>query len=144
MTGRSKCKILREIRRWIAEENDIPFVTRDCAYQGSYSGTCPRCESELRYLERQLSLRAALGKRAAVAALCAGMTLASVGCAPREPEPFDGGETELAGAVAWVEESPAPRPDLQITTGEIAWPEEPEDESLLPAEDPVFCPDTGV
>ena len=82
MLGKSKCRILKDIRRRIAEENDIPYITRECTYQGECSGTCPRCESELRYLEQQLSLRASLGKLVAVAALCAGMTLAAAGCSP--------------------------------------------------------------
>ena len=48
MRGRQKCKILKEIRQRIADENDIPYVTRECSYQGECTGTCPRCESELR------------------------------------------------------------------------------------------------
>ena len=71
MLGKEKCRILKQIRQRIADENDIPYVTRECGFQGECRGTCPRCESELRYLERQLALRASLGKRVAVAALCA-------------------------------------------------------------------------
>ena len=74
MSGKKKCRILKEIRQKIADENDIPFVTHECRYQGKCSGTCPRCESELAYLEKQLAARAAAGKKIAVAALCAGMT----------------------------------------------------------------------
>ena len=58
MRGKQKCRILKDIRRRIAEENDIPFVTRECGFQGECRGTCPRCESELRYLEQQLERRA--------------------------------------------------------------------------------------
>ncbi len=56
MLGRAKCKILKEIRQTIADENDIPYVTRECTYQGDCSGTCPKCESELRYLEQELEI----------------------------------------------------------------------------------------
>ena len=80
MLGKNKCKILKEIRQKIADENDIPFVTKECSFQGECKGTCPRCESELRYLEKQLALRASLGKRVAVAALCAGMTMGISAC----------------------------------------------------------------
>ena len=80
MLGKQKCKILKEIRQRIADENDIPYVTRECTFQGECKGTCPRCESELRYLEKQLALRASLGKRVAVAALCAGMTMGISAC----------------------------------------------------------------
>ncbi len=128
MLGKSKCRILKDIRRRIAEENDIPYITRECTYQGECSGTCPRCESELRYLEQQLSLRASLGKRVAVAALCAGMTLAAAGCSPRSAEPVPGGEDDLSGAVAWTESDPEPTPEVFVTTGEVAWPEPEETE----------------
>lgn len=80
MLGKAKCKILKEIRQKIADENDIPYVTRECTYQGDCSGTCPRCESELRYLERELEKRERLGKKVALGALCAGITMGSVAC----------------------------------------------------------------
>ena len=41
MNGKSKCKILKEIRRQIAENNDIEFVTSECKYQGDCLGTSP-------------------------------------------------------------------------------------------------------
>ena len=47
MRGKQKCKILKEIRQRIADENDIPFVTRECSFQGECTGTCPRCESDI-------------------------------------------------------------------------------------------------
>ena len=131
MRGKSKCKILKEIRQRIADENDIPYVTHECRYQGECSGTCPRCESELRYLEQQLALRASLGKRVTVAALCAGMALSAAGCAP-----FGGGSggpfsTDLGGAVPYEEPSPEPTEEIFVETGEVAWPEdEPEIEEL--------------
>jgi len=80
MLGKKKCRILKEIRQKIADENDIPYVTHECRFQGECSGTCPRCESELRYLEKQLAARAAAGKRVAIAALCAGMAFSATGC----------------------------------------------------------------
>lgn len=99
MLGKKKCRILKEIRQKIADENDIPYVTHECRFQGECKGTCPKCESELRYLEKQLAARAAAGKRIAIAALCAGMTFSAAGCsspfAPKE-EPI---ETDLSGAV---------------------------------------------
>ena len=99
MLGKKKCKILKEIRQKIADENDIPYVTRECRYQGDCRGTCPRCESELKYLEAQLAARAAAGRRIAVAALCAGMTFGIAGCsstaAPKAPVE----DEELSGAV---------------------------------------------
>ena len=65
MKGKEKCKALKEIRRQIAEKNDIPYVVSQCKYQGDCLGTCPKCEAELRYLERELAIRQGLGKAVA-------------------------------------------------------------------------------
>ena len=87
MLGKQKCKILKEIRQRIADENDIPYITKECTFHGDCSGTCPRCESELRYLEKQLALRNSMKKRVTVAALCAGMALAVSGCSSAGTSP---------------------------------------------------------
>ena len=100
MSGKKKCRILKEIRQRIADENDIPFVTHECRYQGKCSGTCPRCESELAYLEKQLAARAAAGKKIAVAALCAGMTFSMAGCSNLIPEKEPEEVTDLSGMIA--------------------------------------------
>ena len=52
--GKQTCKILKEIRRQIAEANGIEFATSECRYKGDCLGTCPKCEAEVRYLEQQL------------------------------------------------------------------------------------------
>ena len=71
--GKQTCKILKEIRRQIAEANDIEFVTSECRYKGDCLGTCPRCEAEVRYLEQQLRSRQLMGKAVVIAGLSAGM-----------------------------------------------------------------------
>ena len=83
MKGKNKCKLLKEIRQRIADENDIPYVTRECTYQGECRGTCPKCEAELRYLERELEKRQRLGKAVAVAAVAAGLSLSLSACAAK-------------------------------------------------------------
>lgn len=101
MLGKQKCRILKEIRQRIADENDIPYVTRECTFQGECRGTCPRCESELQYLERELALRTSIKKGVTVAALCAGMagmTFMTTGCSSSSPVPETGTETDLSGA----------------------------------------------
>jgi hypothetical protein len=55
--GKQICKILKEIRQRIAEENDIELITSECTYKGDCEGTCPKCEAELRYLEQELERR---------------------------------------------------------------------------------------
>ena len=80
MNGKSKCKILKDIRKKIAEENDIEFITSECKYQGDCSGTCPKCEAEVRYLEEQLRMRQQSGKTVAVAGLAAAVMVTAAGC----------------------------------------------------------------
>nr|MCR5114780.1 energy transducer TonB [Bacteroidales bacterium] len=60
--GKKTCKILKDIRKQIAEKNDIAFVTSECRHQGDCAGTCPACEAEVRYLEQELRRRQQLGK----------------------------------------------------------------------------------
>ena len=69
--GKQTCKILKEIRRQIAEANDIEFVTSECRYKGDCLGTCPKCEAEVRYLEQQLRVRSLAGKAVALAGISA-------------------------------------------------------------------------
>ncbi|MBR7020071.1 MAG: hypothetical protein IKI15_03340 [Lachnospiraceae bacterium] len=80
MRGKDKCKILKQIRKQIAEENDIPYVVEECKHKGECKGTCPKCEADLRMLERELSLRYRLGKTVAIAGIAAGMMTMTTGC----------------------------------------------------------------
>ena len=80
MNGKSKCKILKDIRKQIAKENDIEFITSECKYQGDCLGTCPKCEAEVRYLEEELKKRKNAGKKIAVAGIAAAFTLAASSC----------------------------------------------------------------
>lgn len=81
MNGKSKCKILKDIRRQIARDNDIEYVTSECKYQGECSGTCPKCEAEVRYLEEELRKRQRAGKAVAVAGIAATLVIGATGCA---------------------------------------------------------------
>ena len=71
--GKQTCKILKEIRRQIAEANDIEFITSECQYQGDCLGTCPKCEAEVRYLEQQLERKQVSGKAITVLGISAGL-----------------------------------------------------------------------
>ncbi len=76
--GKKTCKILKEIRRQIAEANDIEYAVEECQYKGDCLGTCPKCEAEVRYLEQQLHQRQLLGKAVVLAGVSVGMfTLSS-------------------------------------------------------------------
>ena len=80
MRGKDKCRILKQIRRQIADENEIPYVVEECQHKGECKGTCPKCEADLRMLERELSLRHRIGKTVAIAGIAAGTVTMSTGC----------------------------------------------------------------
>ena len=82
MNGKKTCEALRNIRQNIANVNDIEYSPAECTYQGDCAGTCPRCESEMRYIERQLRLRGALGK----AVVVAGLTLSATSLTPMQAQ----------------------------------------------------------
>lgn len=74
--GKNICNELKKVRRRIADENDIPLEIKECTYKGECLGTCPRCEAEVQYLERELEKRLSLGKVATVA----GVALSLAAC----------------------------------------------------------------
>lgn len=84
--GKKICEQLKQIRCDIARENDIPFETHECQHQGECSGTCPRCEAEVQYLETELVRRKRLAK---VAALATGLTLSMSACTVQGDVPMD-------------------------------------------------------
>ncbi|MCM1216895.1 MAG: hypothetical protein NC548_20545 [Lachnospiraceae bacterium] len=84
MKGKEKCRALKEIRRQIAEKNDIPYAVSQCTHQGDCKGTCPKCESELRYLERELAIRQGLGKAVTIAGISIGACTTFAACSPTD------------------------------------------------------------
>lgn len=144
MKGKEKCKALKEIRQKIAEQNDIAFAVSECTHQGDCRGTCPKCEAELRYLERQLEIRKNLGKAVVVAGISAGMCAPMVACNPIEavgdviadvyysinpPEELEGMavpvEPELTGEVQYIPE------DVAGMEGPAPESDEPDGEDIL-------------
>lgn len=84
--GKNICKQLKEVRKRIAEENDIPLEIEECTYKGECRGTCPKCEAEVRYLENTLAERLKLGKVATVAGLALGLAATTTAqAAEKEP-----------------------------------------------------------
>ena len=67
MTGKEKCRILRQIREKIARDNDLPFTPEACDYEGDdCTGTCPMCEQELQMLEAALAMKRKLDLEVAI------------------------------------------------------------------------------
>lgn len=142
MNGKSKCKILKDIRRQIAQQNDIEYITSECQFQGNCSGTCPKCESEVRYLEEELRKRQQAGKAIAVAGIAAALVATASGCLPvqtggdplpdttySENQMIDGEMAPPAGAV--------PGPTQSTATEEMMGADLPPEDmgDILPPED---------
>lgn len=137
MKGKAKCKALKEIRRQIAETNDIPYAVSQCTYQGDCKGTCPKCEAELKYLERELALRQSLGKAVAVTGISVGVCASLTACTPEdllkyipgyEYEEVTAGEAPMPVTTTTLPsdiEGTLPSDDIE---GEVEWVE-PEDET---------------
>ena len=114
MNGKEKCKILKEIRHQIARENDITLTVRECTHKGNCAGTCPRCESEVRYLERELKKREKLRRRVTIAGISTVFTMALTGCTMAD---------------CTTNGLPLPSPPAPISddlTGDVAIPDEPD------------------
>ena len=94
--GRQTCKILKEIRRQIAEANGIEFATSECRFKGDCLGTCPKCEAEVRYLEEELCRRSSVGKAVVLAGISAGMIFMT-GCSGSASK--DHGDEDFMGEV---------------------------------------------
>ena len=88
-TGKGVCLILKGIRQKIADANGISYQPKECQHKGDCAGTCPACEEEIRYLERELKARKGNGFGMKVAGIAAGicatvmpMTAAAQGVKP--------------------------------------------------------------
>lgn len=85
MNGKATCAILKQIRRDIAEQNDIALTIAECTHQGDCPGTCPRCEAEVRILEKALAEKKRKGIKTAVAGISAGLLAVGLtSCTPAD------------------------------------------------------------
>ena len=90
--GKEICNELKAVRRRIADENGIMLEIPECNHNGPCPGSCPRCESEMRYLEHELARRISVGKVATVAGLALTLTLsAQAQDTPQTPSTGGGG-----------------------------------------------------
>ena len=102
--GKEICNILKEIRQQVAEKNDIEFETSDCHFQGECKGTCPKCESEVRYLENELYRRSKLKKAVNITGISLGVALTVAAC--KDDDNLEG-DPVIAGMISseYVEDS---------------------------------------
>jgi len=143
--GKRTCKILKEIRQQIADKNDIEYVTSECHFQGECQGTCPKCESELQYIEKELYKRKQLGKVATVAGISLGLASTFSACNIPQKQPNTPiSEQEIVQEMPEIEiiynKSKGIGEDFIIIMGEVidgeVIPFKPPDE-ILPIEDDV-------
>lgn len=71
--GKKVCETLKQIRKKIADENDIPYEITECNHEGDCQGTCPKCESEMRYIEKKLEERTKKGLAASIVGIAVGV-----------------------------------------------------------------------
>ena len=81
MKGKQICSYLKSVRREVAAANGIDLEIPECTFEGECPGTCPRCESEVRQLESELSRRKSLSQRVAVLGVAAGLALSGMSVA---------------------------------------------------------------
>ncbi len=117
--GKKICNTLKAIRLDIARANGIKYAPRECHHEGDCAGTCPVCESEMRYLEREIARRRTLGKAAIVAGLSLGlMSLSATSCDQFKRPVGD----DLRGEMVLVEDSCATTDSIgdEMVEGNIA------------------------
>ena len=88
--GREICKVLKNVRQKIANENGISYHPEECHHKGECTGTCPACEEEIRFLERELKVRKGNGFGMRVAGIAAGIcaTVMPVTVAAQNVSPY--------------------------------------------------------
>lgn len=72
--GKITCEALKAVRKKIADANGIDYQPSVCKHQGDCSGTCQKCESEARYIEKRLSLMQSAGKAVKIIGLATGVS----------------------------------------------------------------------
>lgn len=58
MTGREKCRMLKEMRRAYVKMEELDLTIADCYFEGDCSGTCPSCDAEAQTISRLLAKKA--------------------------------------------------------------------------------------
>ncbi len=91
--GKNICECLKGIRKQIAKANGIDYSPIHCTHKGDCAGTCPACEQEREYLERQLCARQKMGVPIKIIGLS--MALASGSACSSDPSsPTNPSETD--------------------------------------------------
>lgn len=90
--GKQICTTLKAIRKQIADANGIEYEPKECGFKGDCTGTCPACEQEVKYIEKQLNVRRMLGKAVTIIGVSTGIAALS-SCSQKStqnPDAFSG------------------------------------------------------
>ena len=104
MRGKDKCRILKQLRKDIADRNGIEYQIEECKFKGECKGTCPKCEAELLKLPEQVKKKR---EKAGLVGLGAGvLALGLVGCTNIDSGiGSNSGNGTLSGDVVRIDES---------------------------------------
>ena len=83
--GKAQCELLKEIRSQIAIQNGIQYETSECGFEGDCKGTCPKCETELKFIEQQLIKRKKSGKSILISGITAGIITTMMSSCQEKP-----------------------------------------------------------
>lgn len=116
--GRKICNTLKEIRQRIADANEIDYTPNECHHEGDCAGTCPACESEMRYLEGELGKRQRMGRAIMVAGLGVGMAglMSLTSC--HKNATSSGAST--SGSSSGIPSRPSGGDDAELLQGDVA------------------------
>ena len=140
---KEKCKKLKEIRKKVADKIGIDLHQSECTYEGSCSGTCPKCAMEEQRLNRAL-----LGK-AALATGVAAMSIGLAGC--QQAETTLEGDIEVSSTEQQLEGEEGYKPDSEseewnttenMTTEKITTEATTTEEVIELEGDVVYVPET--
>ena len=89
--GKSVCNTLKQIRLDVARANGIDYTPAPCTHKGDCAGTCPACESEVEYLEKEIARRHSLGKAVLIAGIGLSSLTAMAGTSSNDATAFSSG-----------------------------------------------------
>lgn len=115
---RDKCNVLKKIRKSIADKLGIDLHQRECTFEGTCKGTCPKCKQEEDILNKEIAKRAgalALGATASLMLTACGAIGNTTTGVPPLPEDELGTESEVTA----VEDEYAGAPTMDGVDDEL-------------------------
>lgn len=115
MTGKEKCRLLRQVRKEIAEANEIVFLSADCNNDADCAGTCALCDAEVQWLDAELLRKAAAGHKLTLKGLSLDTFSFSTSQGTAENEPIRTEDKELDLSVGYLRVGPSKKVEQRKT-----------------------------